>query len=256
MHQEKKYIGLNIRFLREEKAGVTQEQFVEKMGMKSTKTLSRYENEEQTPPLDLLIKLSNHFHCAIDDLVYKDLSKDQTDNSDWKLGRKPKVSSGDFTFFEGQKYFVYYLSEKSGGKYKTGELELDEHHDEKRLYLHGTLQMHHLYDCKLVIDGRNVIIYATGVDRRLRAVIVLHFPDFGENKEFKYRGGLGIVTHRDTHHNQSAQRICLIDKEIKTEEDKKELLRVLTGDDGIERITIKLEMDSIFSQWILNREGE
>lgn len=252
MQQKVTYIGPNIRYLRE-KDDLTQEQLCGCLKRVSTKSLSRYETDDLLPPMKVLLQIAEYFNCSLDELVYEDLSN-QNATDKWENRRKPKVTGSDFAFFEGQKYYIYYLSEKSDGKFKSGELILDKKHDEERLFLHGLLKMHHEYDCKLVIDGRNAIVYATGKEVHQRAVIVMHFPDFGKGKNFKYRGGIGIVTHRDTHKNQSTQRICLTPEIITDEIGKQRIMEALLGDEGTERIIITLKMDSAFSQWILNRD--
>lgn len=249
--QDERYIGRNIHYLRN-KEGLTQKEFCALVGI-STKTLSRYESGEYLPPIDVLMNLSRLKGVKLDELIYSDLSMESEDEK-WTLGRKPKVCSNDYSVFEKQMFFVYYLSENVE-RYRTGKLTFDDNHDTKRLFLHGTLKMHHSYDCKLVIDERNALIYATGIKAYQRAVIVLHFPDFEEERKHKYRGGLGVIIHRDTYQNQSAQRICLLNSSgrIMDKPRKEELIEFLSKNGEYERITVSVAEDGKFNEWIMKK---
>lgn len=111
--------------------------------------------------------------------------------------------------------------------------------------------MHHDYECRLETEGGTLVVYGKGIDIQQQIVIVFHRPDFGKGKTFKYRGGIGIVVHKNTHGVLSAQRLCLISKEM-DKNDEEEILKALT-DGNCYRITVDISNDSDFSQWILKR---
>lgn len=61
-------IGSNIKAYRE-KAGLTQKELAEKLFI-SPQAISRYENDEVEPNLDMIEKMSEVFECSIEDLVH------------------------------------------------------------------------------------------------------------------------------------------------------------------------------------------
>ena len=65
--------GLRIRELREARK-MSQETFGKRIG-RSKPVISSYENNIKTPPLDVLIKISNEFNVSLDYLVGKEKTK-------------------------------------------------------------------------------------------------------------------------------------------------------------------------------------
>lgn len=66
-------IGRNIKLLRE-KHNLTQKQLAEKIGY-TEKSVSKWENENGLPTLDVLIKLCDLFQLSLDDLIYQKVSQ-------------------------------------------------------------------------------------------------------------------------------------------------------------------------------------
>lgn len=89
-------ISGNIRFLRQWK-GLSQEQLAEQLDLTRAR-LGAYEEGRNEPPLDVLIKLSEYFHVAIDALVRGDLKKTNMDGL-MKVGKNrilfPILLDGD-----------------------------------------------------------------------------------------------------------------------------------------------------------------
>jgi transcriptional regulator with XRE-family HTH domain len=70
-------ISSNIRFLRQLK-GLSQEQLADDLKVTRSR-IGGYEEARNEPPIDLLIRLSEYFHIAIDALVRGDLQKTNLD---------------------------------------------------------------------------------------------------------------------------------------------------------------------------------
>ena len=70
-------ISSNIRFLRQLK-GMSQEQLADDLKVTRSR-IGGYEEARNEPPIDLLIRLSEYFHIAIDALVRGDLKKTNLD---------------------------------------------------------------------------------------------------------------------------------------------------------------------------------
>jgi transcriptional regulator with XRE-family HTH domain len=77
-------IASNIRFLRQLK-GLSQEQLADDLKVTRSR-IGGYEEARNEPPIDLLIRLSEYFHIAIDALVRGDLKKTNLDGL-MKIGK-------------------------------------------------------------------------------------------------------------------------------------------------------------------------
>lgn len=77
-------ISSNIRFLRQLK-GLSQEQLADDLKITRSR-VGGYEEARNEPPIDLLIRLSEYFHIAIDALVRGDLKKTNLDGL-MKIGK-------------------------------------------------------------------------------------------------------------------------------------------------------------------------
>ena len=77
-------IASNIRFLRQLK-GLSQEQLADELQVTRSR-IGGYEEARNEPPIDLLIRLSEYFHIAIDALVRGDLKKTNLDGL-MKIGK-------------------------------------------------------------------------------------------------------------------------------------------------------------------------
>lgn len=241
--------GGNIRLLRK-RHNLTQAQLAEQCGVPLA-TIKRFEKGcVNRPNADAINKLATFFLCTSQQLMEHDFSKGDPER-DYE---ESQGTEQDLRFFEGQTYNLYYLSEKRNAEMKTGELAFDTFYDKKRGVLHGKMEMHHYYECTLEAVGRTLILSGTGVDARQQIVIALHCPDFGKGKTYKYRGGIGLLIHIDTHKALSAQRICLLSSGM----DKREKSRIIEAlmADNTYRMTVQISEDSDFSQWILQAETE
>ncbi len=74
------YVNKNLKFLRT-RAGLTQKQFAEKIGLKQS-AIGSYEEERAVPPLDCLLEISDLYKVSMDALSRKDLSK--LPEKEWK----------------------------------------------------------------------------------------------------------------------------------------------------------------------------
>lgn len=77
-------IAINIRFLRQLK-GLSQEQLADELKITRSR-IGGYEEARNEPPIDLLIRLSEYFHIAIDALVRGDMRKTNIDGL-MKIGK-------------------------------------------------------------------------------------------------------------------------------------------------------------------------
>ena len=241
--------GGNILLLRKRQK-LTQAQLAEQSGVPLA-TIKRFEEGRvNRPNADAINKISTFFCYTSQQLMGHDFSKGEPEPDYEEL----QGTEQDLRFFEGQTYNLYYLSEKRNAEMKNGKLAFDALYDKKRGILHGKMDMHHNYECTLEAVGRTLILSGTGVDVRQQIIIALHCPDFGKGKTYKYRGGIGLLTHIDTHKALSAQRICLLSSVM----DKKEKSRIIQAlmADNTNRMTVQISEDSDFSQWILRVETE
>jgi transcriptional regulator with XRE-family HTH domain len=77
-------ISSNIRFLRQMR-GLSQEQLADELSVTRSR-IGGYEEARNEPPIDLLIRLSEYFHIAIDALLKGDLKKTNLDGL-MKIGK-------------------------------------------------------------------------------------------------------------------------------------------------------------------------
>lgn len=77
-------ISSNIRFLRQLK-GLSQEQLADDLKVTRSR-IGGYEEARNEPPIDLLIRLSEYFHIAVDALIRGDLTKTNLDGL-MKIGK-------------------------------------------------------------------------------------------------------------------------------------------------------------------------
>lgn len=66
-------LGENLQFLRK-RNNLTQEQLAEKLDV-SRQSVSKWESDTTYPEMEKLIQLCQMFHCSMDDLIQKDISK-------------------------------------------------------------------------------------------------------------------------------------------------------------------------------------
>jgi transcriptional regulator with XRE-family HTH domain len=100
MNYPKMYLGVNLKFLRN-RLKKSQDDMAAILGVKRS-TINSYENGVAlTPPLDLLIKMSNYFHFSLDALIRIDLSK----VSEFSLGEMERGFTKDI---EGRNLRILY----------------------------------------------------------------------------------------------------------------------------------------------------
>lgn len=234
----------NIKYLRN-KNSLTQKQLSECSGVSQHSISDIETKEDPNPGLQTLSSLSTYFGYSIDSLVNVDLSQ-ETDL--FNLGiRKPTSGKKEFAYFEGHKYFVYYLSERPSEKTFSGTIEFDKHFDEEHLFLHGTVTTGHKYDVRMVIEGASSV-YLYGTERNIprRFYMALFFPDFRIDEK-EYIGGLGIVNRLDTRKYHTGMKVALSQKEIK-DEDK--LLEFLDVGDSNSRVWVTRDDDLKFRDYV------
>lgn len=69
------HLGKNIKYLRQEKR-LTQDELAAQLE-KSSGNVSAYEKGKILPPVDVIIKLCEIFHVSLDDIIHKDLTKEE-----------------------------------------------------------------------------------------------------------------------------------------------------------------------------------
>lgn len=83
-------LGSKIRNLRED-ADLTQKELSSQLGL-TPKMISFYENNQRTPPIDVLVKLASIFHVSLDYLVginaQKNVSQINNSHLSWEHVRK------------------------------------------------------------------------------------------------------------------------------------------------------------------------
>ena len=240
--------GNNIKILRK-RNNLTQRQLEIETGVPLS-TIKRYERGQvKRPSADSVDSLAKCFHYTNRQLLEHDFSTGDPEPADFL-----SEEESNLRFFEGETYKLYYISEKDSSVMKNGKVSFDKSYDKDEGILCGKMDLHHKYYCKLKAVGKTVVIYGAGKKVRQQIIIVLHCPDFGEDKSFKYRGGIGFLIHIDTHGILSAQRICLLSSKMNNNELNiiyKALMAESTG-----RLTVQVLEDSIFSQWILKEHSE
>lgn len=100
---EKNYLKANIKFLREEK-GMSQPQLAEALGC-SRDNVASYERGTE-PKLAMLQIIVNYFHLTIDDIINKDLSKEEIINNKTETtpqAKKLKIATEAMTQYEERK---------------------------------------------------------------------------------------------------------------------------------------------------------
>lgn len=68
------YFSENLRFLRQLRRGMTQENLAEQMGV-SRQTVSKWESGAAYPELDKLIELCQYFNCSMDAMLCEAMNK-------------------------------------------------------------------------------------------------------------------------------------------------------------------------------------
>jgi DNA-binding XRE family transcriptional regulator len=110
-------VNKNLKFLRM-RAGLTQKQLAEKIGLKQP-VIGAYEEERATPPLACLLEISDMFKVGLDVLSRKDLSK--LPEKEWK---KVNFSRGKevlaITVDKDNKENIELVSQKASAGYLNG----------------------------------------------------------------------------------------------------------------------------------------
>ncbi len=236
--------------------------FLEKLGLSGKKlaakikvdqrTISRYVNEGGNPKPETLLKLAKEFGCSAEDLWTYDFSNPDPDHRR-QYTRKPNTSDKEFSYFEGMRYYLYYLREGTSTDVYEGILRLDDQFDVDRLFLHGHASTGHEYDVKLVIeDHDSVFLYGVGDEDERRFYIALHYPDFRDDED--YTKGVGVLTRLDAQKCIVAQRVVLsYDKiDLADEGVKAHLIKLLSHSDKVPRVWVNTRVDNEFrtGKWL------
>ncbi len=80
-------LGTNIQYLRKLNK-MTQEQFAEKLDI-TRQTVSRWESDEVTPELNILVEMCSLFSCKLDELVRENMSAKDTIYSEVTIRKVP-----------------------------------------------------------------------------------------------------------------------------------------------------------------------
>ena len=156
---EKSQFGKNIKFLRTSVLHITQATLAE-MANISQHTISEFENNPK-PNIKLknLVSIAKTLNVSIDDILTHDLE------SIYKTTTGEFFASDEyFKYFEGNKFYLYFVPRPGDKKIAEGMLKLDDSHDPVRAVLQGKLGLVHKYDCNLVFDEhKNVYISGYGI---------------------------------------------------------------------------------------------
>lgn len=99
MNQQK--VGAFLKELRKEK-GMTQEQFAEIVNV-STRTISRWENGNNMPDLDILIEISDYYHVDLRELLNGERKSEEMD----KEVKETVLDAVEYTNLEAERYTRY-----------------------------------------------------------------------------------------------------------------------------------------------------
>ncbi len=248
MKYDKSVFRENMKYLR----GLThlgQEKFSEEIGI-SQRSISAYERDDPNPTLDSLILISQYCNLTIEELLTQKLSE-RTFNYGM---RKPNAGATEFLPFQGNSYYLYYLSDEHEDDkipFYDGILTFDDHYDEEHLFLHGIAMTGHAYDCKMVIEDHHTFhIYGTCSDLERRFYMVMFYPDFRNRKQ--YIGGLGTLIRTDSRGFLTGLKIGVSIKKLNlgNEEIRDKLFDFLAERDQPKRLFAKREVDFDFENWI------
>ncbi|MBR6395777.1 MAG: helix-turn-helix transcriptional regulator [Lachnospiraceae bacterium] len=236
-------LGNNLRFLQEQK-NLTQTEMARKTGL-SQHIISEIEKKaDPNPTLSTLRSISLAFHYSIDTLVNIDLRKEP---DLFNLGvRKPTSGEKEFSYFEGNTYHVYYLSDRASERIYSGTIKFNDHFDSEHIFLAGRAYTAHTYDVRMVIEGNgSVYLYGTEENLPRRFYIALYYPDF-RREETQYIGGIGMLNRLDTRKYHKAMKVAVSKKEIK---DNAGLEKRLIFESA-ETIWISRDQDNNFRDWL------
>jgi transcriptional regulator with XRE-family HTH domain len=108
-------VNSNLKFLRT-RQGLTQKQFAEKLGLKQS-AIGAYEERRATPPLSLLLKISQVYGVSLDVLTQKDLSKLPEKEWKWRMPRREVLA---ITVDPAGKENVELVTQKASAGYLNG----------------------------------------------------------------------------------------------------------------------------------------
>jgi transcriptional regulator with XRE-family HTH domain len=114
-------INKNLKFLRT-RAGLTQKQLAEKMGLKQP-VIGAYEEDRATPPLACLLEISDLFKVSLDVLSRKDLSK--LSEKEWQKTISPGKEVLAITVDKDNQENVELVSQKASAGYLNGYQDVE-----------------------------------------------------------------------------------------------------------------------------------
>lgn len=95
------YLAQNLRYLREQK-GLSQREFSEIFGLSSS-AVTRWEQEQRKPDIEMIVRLSEYFDVTLDELVLKELKPPLTlyaSNIKY-LRKRQEITQEDMAVFLG-----------------------------------------------------------------------------------------------------------------------------------------------------------
>jgi transcriptional regulator with XRE-family HTH domain len=113
------HVNKNLKFLRT-RAGWTQKQFAEKIGLKQS-VIGSYEEERAIPPLDCLLEISDVFKVSMDALSRKDLSK--LPEKEWKSFSGKEILA--ITVDKDDNENIELVSQKASAGYLNGYQDVE-----------------------------------------------------------------------------------------------------------------------------------
>lgn len=151
----------NLKFLRE-KYGMEQMELADRLGRKSSSSISEWEKGKYTPKIKTLAQIANIFKVDLDDLMNKDLTKEVTKkdiNVIYNQLTEPRQQNvyyfAEYQLEEQQKelqennvHYLYHYGAVSAG---SGEMLQDEHKEEIKYT--GDVPQH---DFTLTINGSSM----------------------------------------------------------------------------------------------------
>lgn len=121
MNKEKSYFAQNLKYLRNSKK-MEQLELAEKLGRKSSSSISAWEKGDYTPKAGILSDIANIFGVNLSELMEKDLSNSYNIN----FGESQKVFYGDSNKI-GQQAESFSIDNSDNGTYNFGNS--DKHND-------------------------------------------------------------------------------------------------------------------------------
>lgn len=226
---KKSVFASNVHYFRKYVLRISQKDLADRVGV-NQHTISEYESgSNDNPRLNVISDLADAFGVSISQLLACDYQAGGTTSF---AVRQPNGSKEAFSYFEGHELYLYFLAVDAGGIIREAKITFDKVFDERRKYLHCTLDAGHKYDCKMVIEGSttNATVYINGIGKtdERRINIVFFYP--ANKGEDKFPGSMGIIVRLDDNNTLKGQRVILSAVQLDCDNKREAMLRHLTND--------------------------